>query len=177
MAMAATPVSELQAVSRHGLAQLHAGKPILFHSGILFDGQPSANHNRPGNFEALIEVKGLRFTLAHISWPWCEECVAVFGKFQDAVWERPELNVEMFIDVTPGTPPMRRRDALYTVFGYEQIEKNVLFGTDGRANDYHSEYAEQWIQRDREIYQSLKLSEETQNDIFSGNLKRFLGIT
>ena len=56
-------------------------KPVLFHSGICWDGVPSANNNKPSNFEALIEIPRLRFCLAHVSWPWYDECIAVYGKF------------------------------------------------------------------------------------------------
>ena len=41
--------------------------PILFHSGILWDGAPSSSNSRPAEFEPLLEVEGLRFSLAHIS--------------------------------------------------------------------------------------------------------------
>ncbi|MFV0399981.1 MAG: amidohydrolase family protein [Oscillospiraceae bacterium] len=57
------------------------GKPLLLHSGILYNNGPSADFNRPGNFEALFYVKNLRFAVAHISWPWCDELIAVFGKW------------------------------------------------------------------------------------------------
>ena len=70
----------------HAIAR--TGKPLLFHSGILWDGRPSSLHCRPVNFEPLLEVDGLKFALAHISWPWCDECIAVFGKFLDA-YQRP----------------------------------------------------------------------------------------
>ena len=54
-----------------------ADRPILFHSGILWDGKPSGPYNHPAGFESLLEVDGLRFCLAHISWPWCDELIAV----------------------------------------------------------------------------------------------------
>ena len=86
-----------------------AGRPILFHSGILWDGKPSSEYNRPAGFEALLDVPGLRFTLAHIGWPWCDEFIAVYGKFLNALGHRRSSGVEMFVDITPGTPPAYRR--------------------------------------------------------------------
>ena len=77
-----------------------ADKPIMFHSGILWDGTPSSKYNRPVEFEALIDVEGLRFSLAHISWPWCDELIAVYGKFLAA----KDRDVELYVDTTPGTP-------------------------------------------------------------------------
>ncbi len=44
-------------------------RPILFHSGMLWDGRDSSRYCRPAEFESLLEVPGLRFDLAHVSWP------------------------------------------------------------------------------------------------------------
>jgi predicted TIM-barrel fold metal-dependent hydrolase len=153
-----------------------AGKPVLCHAGILWDGKPSGPFCRPCNFEALIELDGLRFTLAHVAWPWIDECIAVYGKFLNARSNRSDLDVEMFIDLTPGTPPIYRRDALAKLFtvGYD-IEHNVIFGTDCCANDYNVAWAQEWIARDNAIYEELGLSAETRRHIYAANLLRFLG--
>jgi predicted TIM-barrel fold metal-dependent hydrolase len=154
-----------------------AGKPILFHSGILWDGLPSSPNNRPAGFEPLLEVEGLKFALAHISWPWYDECIAVYGKFLSAMKRRKDLSCEMFIDLTPGTPKIYRRDALtklYTV-GYD-IENNIFWGSDNRTRDYKSEWVRQWIDIDREIFADLGLPDETREKAFSGNLRRFVGL-
>ncbi|MFC1452124.1 amidohydrolase family protein [Verrucomicrobiota bacterium] len=153
-----------------------AGKPMLFHSGILWDGAPSSPFNRPAGFEALLEVDGLRFCLAHISWPWCDECLAVYGKFLNAFTRRSGLSVEMFIDVTPGTPPIYRREALtklYTI-GYD-VESNVIFGSDSCANDYGTAWVREWIERDTAILGELGVSGESVELLMSGNLLRFVG--
>ncbi|MBN2584309.1 MAG: amidohydrolase family protein [Planctomycetes bacterium] len=154
-----------------------AGRPILFHSGILWDGQPSSPFCRPAGFEALLEVPQLRFALAHIGWPWCDELIAVYGKFRMAHRTRPDLSVEMFVDTTPGTPPIYRREALTRLFGVGyDVEHNVFFGTDCVTLDYDQEWARQWISRDQEILRSLDVGHEVEQQIFAGNLQRFLGI-
>lgn len=154
------------------------GKPMLFHSGILWDGIPSSMNNHPSGFEPLLEVDGLKFALAHVSWPWCDECIAVYGKFLNAYSQRPDLSVEMFIDITPGTPPIYRREVLTKIFtvGYD-IENNILFGTDCNVNNYNYEWAKQWIDRDNGIYSEIGLADEIHKKIYSENLKRFLGIS
>ena len=147
----------------------------MFHSGILWDGKPSSKYNRPVNFEVLLEVNNLRFSLAHISWPWVDELIAVYGKFETAYKINPNTSCEMFIDTTPGTPKIYREDALtklYTV-GYD-IENNIFFGTDNVVEDYNLEWANYWINRDREILKSLSISKENINKMFSDNIKRFL---
>lgn len=153
-------------------------RPILFHSGILWDGKPSSPYNRPSEFEVLLMVKGLRFSLAHISWPWCDELIAVYGKFLNAYMSDPDSSVEMFIDTTPGTPPIYRRDALTKLFtvGYD-IENNIIFGSDSSVNQYNVEWIKQWIRRDNKIFKGLGFGKKVLDKIYAENLKRFLGLS
>lgn len=157
------------------LAIAAAQRPILFHSGILWDGKPSSAHTRPVNFEPLMNVAGLRFALAHIGWPWCEELVAVYGKLLNAHSLRRDGTAELFIDVTPGTPPIRREAALTLLFkaGYD-VESNVFFGADCRAGDYHGHWVRDWIRRDNRIYRKLGLTAAVLRKIYMGNLLRFI---
>jgi len=151
-------------------------KPILFHSGILYDGRESSKYNRPVEFEALLEVRGLRFALAHISWPWCDELLAVYGKFASALGSRPDLGVELFIDTTPGTPKIYREEAFRKVFTIGMdVGSNVIFGTDSRTHGYSGELIKSLIESDNEILSKLGLDEEARNRVFSGNLRRFVG--
>lgn len=153
-------------------------RPILFHSGILWDGAPTAKYNRPGEFEALLEVPGLVFSLAHISWPWCDELIAVYGKFLNALAIRPGGAPEMFVDTTPGTPPIYRREALTKLFtvGYE-VGWNVIFGTDCVVHRYHAAWVKEWVARDNAIFAELKLPAAVTDGIYGGNLQRFLGLS
>ena len=153
-------------------------RPILFHSGILWDGKPSGPFNRPVEFEALLEISGLRFCLAHISWPWCDELIAVYGKFQNAHSRDPDLSVEMFVDTTPGTPVIYRKEALTRLFSSEcDVENNVIFGSDCCTNEYNVEWTQEWLNRDRIIFKDLALAQEAQDKIFAENLKRFAGVS
>ena len=155
-----------------------AGKPILFHSGILWDGRPSSEFCRPAGFEALLDVPGLRFALAHIGWPWCDEMVAVYGKFLNALGHSQSSGVEMFVDTTPGTPPVYRRRALTDLFcsGYD-VTNNVIFGSDCHAPGYNVPWAREWLQRDEEILTSLGLGQDVLEKVRGGNLRRFLGLS
>lgn len=152
-----------------------SGKPILFHSGILWDGKVSSKYNRPMEFECLLDVPGLRFALAHISWPWCDELIALYGKFLNAFAINPGKAPEMFIDTTPGTPVIYREEALkklYTV-GYD-VENNVIFGSDSYADDYNTKWVADWILRDRGILESLDFDPGQIAKYFSENLRRFV---
>jgi predicted TIM-barrel fold metal-dependent hydrolase len=147
-------------------------KPILFHSGILWDGGDSARFNRPAEFEALINVPGLRFALAHISWPWTDECIALFGKFLAS-----GKDVDMYIDTTPGTPPIYREEALKKLFGVGyDVEKKVIFGSDSSTDNYNVKWVKEWIKRDTAILNKYRVSKMDQEYIFGENLRRFVGL-
>lgn len=157
------------------IASVH--KPVIFHSGILWDGMVTSNYNKPLNWECCLDVPGLKFALAHCSWPWYDECIALYGKFLNAYTKRRGECSEIFLDLTPGTPLPYRRDLLtklHTV-GYD-IVHNLLFGTDNRAQDYSVFWGRRWQEIDDEIYRDLGLSEETLACIYGENLKRFLGL-
>lgn len=158
-------------------AMAEADKPVLFHSGILWDGKPSGQYNRPVSFEALLAVPGLRFSMAHISWPWTDELIAVYGKLLSARAHRPGGVPELFIDTTPGTPPIYRQEVLTRLFtvGYD-VADNVFFGSDGLAPGYGSQHARDWIERDRQILAQIGVGGEVIDGVFAGNLRRFLGL-
>lgn len=153
-------------------------KPVLFHSGILWDGKESAKYNRPGEFEALIEIPNLRFCLAHVSWPWTDECIAVYGKFNNAHVRRPDVSCEMFIDVTPGSPHVYRDEIYKRLFGCEyQIKYNLMFGTDCNTEEYNIAWTRDWIETDVPLIKKYNPGDEqdTLEHIYSKNFLRFLG--
>lgn len=154
------------------------GKPVMFHSGILWDGKVSSAMNKPINWECCLQVPDLRFSLAHCSWPWTDECIALYGKFLNAYGMNDRLKTELFLDLTPGTPPIYRKELLTRLHrvGYD-IKNNLFFGTDGRTDDYCSAWTAEWIDRDDGIYDELELDEETRSLTYSGNLMRFLGLS
>lgn len=153
-------------------------KPILFHSGILWDGAVSSQYNRPIGFETLIQIDGLKFSLAHASWPWIDECIALYGKFQNAYSRRPDLSVEMFVDITPGTPQIYREELLTKLFkvGYD-VQNNVIFGSDCNLDNYNSKWTKDWVKIDNEIYDKLSINAVIKEKVFSENLMRFLGVS
>ena len=127
------------------------GLPLIFHSGVLYNRQPSSDFNRPMSYEFLMDVKGLRFSLAHVSWPWSAELVALFGKLNYLDQKAPEGRSRMYFDITPGTPPIFRRDALRWMYmcGFN-MKHRVLWGTDCSSN-FDPEYAKFWADLDKKI--------------------------
>ena len=153
------------------------GKSVMFHSGILWDGKSSSRYNRPAEFEDLLPIAGLRFAVAHISWPWTDECIAVYGKFEDARRQCGGQCARMFVDITPGTPPLYRREALYRLFrtGY-QVEDAVFFGSDSHLDGYDAASVERQASADLGHFEAMGIPYRVVDNVFQGNVKRFYGI-
>ena len=149
----------------------------MFHSGILYDGiNISGKYNRPCEFEPLLSIEGLQFSVAHLSWPWVDECIAVYGKFNAFLERNPGGKAaKMYLDITPGTPPTFREGALTHLFGNGfKVEDIVFWGSDNHAEDYDHAYAERIRKRDYEIFEKLGLPREQQEKIFRDNVREFL---
>ena len=160
-------VSMVKEIAKHG-------KPVIFHSGILWNGGDSSKYNRPLNFERLIEIDGLRFSLGHCSWPWIDECIALYGKLLNGITSG--RCSEMFFDLTPGTPTIYREELLTKLFhvGYD-VPNNILFGTDNRADNYNVEWCKKWLCIDNSIYDKLGVYDDIKERIYCKNMMRFLG--
>ena len=146
--------------------------PILFHSGILWGFMDSSRFCRPCYYEALLHFPQVRFALAHISWPWTDECIATAGRFRAASGEKHPF--QMWIDMTPGTPRFYRRDAIDKAYQYLGAER-LIFGTDTHPSNYAG-YGKEVLDMDREILEKeLKLDKKSLAKIFHTNLDDFLG--
>ena len=153
------------------------GKPVFFHTGILWDGKVSSNYNRPLNWEHLLKIKNLRFSMGHCSWPWHDECIALYGKFLNSIIQSP-ISCEMFFDITPGTPRIYRRDLLTKLLtiGYD-VPDNIFFGTDSMVDNYNNgDWVSSWIDFDNKIYDELGVADRVRNKIYNENILRFLGL-
>jgi len=164
----------------------HYNKPLTFHSGILYDGIPSSEYFRPVAFEPLLRVPRLRFCLAHISWPWCDECIAVFGKMRDAGHRlrvrgskegRNEEVPSMYIDTTPGPRAVWRKDALqkmYTTFFRKSINGRLMFGTDNTTSNYRVSHCREFQDFDDALFREMGLTEQETDAYYRTSLQSFL---
>jgi len=148
------------------------GVPIQFHSGILWQEGETSKYNRPAFYEAMWDFPGVRFALAHISWPWTDECIAVVQKFKVLnARDDSRDDRQAWIDLTPGTPAIYRRDALekcLTCVGADFM----MYGSDGsvRAPDN----AQVRWKRDMDLLPELGCSQEDMEKIFFANAREFL---
>ncbi len=109
------------------LNELHAS--ILFHTGILYGWEDSSRFCRPVYLETMIHYPNIRFAMAHVSWPWCDECLATFGSTRfdaDENGRKPPA----VIDLTPGIPPYLRKQVIANAIDFAGVE-HIMYGTDG----------------------------------------------
>ncbi|MGQ9632038.1 MAG: amidohydrolase family protein [bacterium] len=149
------------------------GVPGIFHSGILWGFQDSSRFCRPCFYEALLHFPKVKFALAHIGWPWTDECIATAGRFRAAVgWDNLE-RWQMYIDITPGTPPIYRKDALARAISYVGPDR-LIYGSDSARPEDPNSYM-RVLERDRRLFrEELNLPSEDEGKIMGGNLVRLL---
>lgn len=155
-----------------------AGKSILFHSGILYDYGDNGNFNRPCNWECMFGISNIKFALAHISWPWCDELISLYGKFSAMAYSPLYKNQKLYIDMTPGTPDCYRREVINRIFDcdYDHIAERLMYGTDNFTGEYEPDYSKHIMENDRKILTERSVGTEIQNGIFGENALEFWGI-
>lgn len=161
------------------------GKPLTFHSGILYDGVPSSEFFRPVAFESMLRVPHLRFCLAHISWPWCDECLAVLGKIRDSSWRLSdartgEMNRDvpsMYIDTAPGPRSIWRKDALqkiYMTHFKDAIKDRLMFGTDNSVRNYSVQHCRKFQKFDDALFGEMGLAAAQVDSYYRKAMESFL---
>ena len=146
--------------------------PTLFHSGILFGNMDSSRFCRPAFYEVMLRFPKVKFALAHIGWPWTDECIAVGGRMRAAVHYDGSKS-QMYVDITRGTPGSYRVDALSKALEYLGPER-LIYGSDDTAPGDLS-YSRRSIDTDREIIcGNLGRPEEDFVKVARGNLADYL---
>ncbi len=170
-------------------AMADTGLPVMFHSGVDNIPHISSRNVRPMAFEPLLKVKGLRFSLAHIGWPWCDEFVGTMAKFMFARSGGLKDAPEFFTDVTPGTPGIYRREAMRKLYltGFD-VRPCTFWGTDQVVNSYNPDLTRRMLARDRGIAAEIERDaaagvvsdpygfpklENLEKELFAGAWRRF----
>jgi predicted TIM-barrel fold metal-dependent hydrolase len=146
------------------LDRLSAG--VLFHTGILYAFGDGSRFCRPVFLEKLLHYPRIRFAMAHLSWPWCDECLAVMGRMRAAA-EDGKFAWQSWIDTTPGTPPYIRRQAVRNALDFCGPDR-LLFGSDSVLPGSLSHQREV-LEADLAMYREYGLADEQIEGILSGN--------
>ncbi len=148
------------------------GKVIMFHSGIVYGFGDSSRYCKPVNFEVLLNFPKLRFSLAHIGWPWVDEYLAVFGSFWSSVGYDKE-KTRMFVDTCPGTPDAWRTDAMRKAVPFVGTGR-LMFGTDAHPKSLERN-APRHISRDLSILREvIGVSQGQLDEFFWGACEKFM---
>ena len=146
------------------------GKPMLFHTGILWGLSDTSQYCRPAFFEIMLHYPGIRFAMAHMSWPWTDECMAVNGKFksnQKGEWTS-------YVDITSGAPRIWKVDALRKALAYLG-DTHLVYGSDcGLPGG--ADYAALRLREDTEMLREAGASSETIERVLSTNALKWLGL-
>ncbi|NQT88993.1 amidohydrolase [bacterium] len=145
------------------LHTLHAR--VLFHTGILYAYDDGSRFCRPLWLEKLLHYPNIRFAMAHISWPWCEECLAVMGRMRAAV-HGTDAAWQSYVDLTPGTPEHIRRQAVANAIDFCGPER-IMWGTDCTVPNGLSSQGEQ-ARKYLQLLEELGVNEANRERIMSG---------
>ncbi len=151
------------------IAQLN--KPVFFESGILWNTNISS-YSRPLNWEALLSIPNLRFSLCDCGWPWVDECIALLLKSLYCT----DCTAQMFMNISDRIPAGDRKkllDRLYTA--EHNIYNNILFGTGANTADYCVDSISSRLKDEQKYLLDLGVSKVNLENLYAGNLQRFLG--
>ena len=139
---------------------------ILFHTGILYGYDDGSRFCQPLWLEKLVHYPKIRFAMAHASWPWCEECLAVMGRMRAAVGYQ-SAGWQSYIDLTPGTPRHIRKQAVANAVDFCAGE-HIIWGSDSTIPSDLS-YQAGILKSDIAIFDELGLDAKQRERIFSGS--------
>ncbi len=148
-------------------------KPMLFHTGILWGDSDTSQYCRPAYYEIMLHYPNIRFAMAHMSWPWTDECFAVCGKFRAAA-DYQVSKWRVYADITSGAPRIWKVDAMRKGLAYLG-DTQFVYGSDCFDAEDPEALSRNLIM-DREILEECGCSAETMERIFTKNAEKWLGI-
>ncbi|MFN8473099.1 MAG: amidohydrolase family protein [Anaerolineae bacterium] len=146
--------------------------PVLFHSGIFINGR-AGRFCRPTFYEAVREHPGLRVTLAHLGWPWCDEAIAV-GVIDLINGVNPDESQFRF-DISFGPPPIYRHEVLrkaLDVLGPNSIQ----FGSD-RFFPCSGPHIREMVDEVHRLLDDLNVDAAGRDRIMGGTAAAWLGLS
>ena len=145
--------------------------PVLFHSGIFINGR-AGRFCRPTFYEAVREHPGLRVTLAHLGWPWCDEAIAV-GVIDLINGVNPDESQFRF-DISFGLPPIYRHEVLrkaLDVLG----PRSIQFGSD-RFFPCSGPHIREMVDEVHRLLDDLDVDAAGRDRIIGGTAAAWLGL-
>jgi predicted TIM-barrel fold metal-dependent hydrolase len=147
--------------------------PIIFHSGILWGNADSSRFCRPALYESVIHFPKLTIALAHIGWPWVDECIAVVNRFVFRARREKRPVPQVLIDCTPGTPPIYRKGAFEKALACCRAE-NMIYGSDLGLPGSDLQHTRDRMDSDTALLKELGCTDEEVEGVIGKNLDRLL---
>ena len=149
------------------------GMPIIFHAGILWGNADSSRFCRPALYESVIHFPKLTIALAHIGWPWTDECIAVVNRFVHLARRQGRKHPQVFIDTTPGTPPVYRKDAFRKALACCGAG-TMIYGSDLGLPRSDLAVTVERMKTDEELLRELGCGDDDVERVLGTNLDRLL---
>jgi len=147
--------------------------PIIFHSGILWGNADSSRFCRPALYESVVHFPKLKIALAHIGWPWVDECIAVVHRFVHRARREKREHPQVFIDTTPGTPPIYRKEAFRKALACCGAG-TMIYGSDLGLPRSDLAITAERMKTDAEILRDLEATEDEIEGVLGRNLDKLL---
>ena len=142
---------------------LKYNKPITFHAGMSWEPNALMEYSRPMNFERIaVDFPKLRFSLAHMGFPWIVETAALLAKYPNVYADTSAL----YFDSAYEFYEYMFTKAMDVTWLDRALRHQVMFGTNNRR--WHAKRTLKELDR-------LGLRDETVELIKGQNALEFLG--
>jgi hypothetical protein len=164
--------SDERAIACYERVNAH-GKPLTFHTGSLGHSGDTSRFCRPVYTEIFLRYPRMRFVMAHLGWPWIDECIAACHEFRFAAAKHGG-SWNSYADTASGPPPVSKIESLPRIFAVLG-DTQILYGTDcGSPSD--SEALRYYMNQELDILDRIGASQETVDRVMGLNALRWLGV-
>jgi predicted TIM-barrel fold metal-dependent hydrolase len=128
------------------------GMYTVFHTGIFYDGRQST-YCRPAYFEAVHQAEGFKGHLAHVGWPWYDECIAELNIVSSLFGQDPE-SWDLKVDLSFGAPSDWQLDVWQRCIDTLPPQM-LIYGTDTFWPASPEEYREKYLQPQLGLFETV----------------------
>ena len=150
-----------------------AGLPLLWHTGVLWNYLDSWRFCRPVYYEVMLNFPRIRCALAHVGWPWVNECLAVAARMTEGAKAELGFALPLFLDLSPGAPPSERPRVLRRA-AQQLGAARLIWGSDDLEPTKLDKSRRLRVEDERFFADELHLGAEEIRAVMGGNLRRFL---
>jgi predicted TIM-barrel fold metal-dependent hydrolase len=150
------------------------GAPMAFHSGSLGGTSDTSRFCRPVYWEVLLKYPRIRFSMAHLGWPWVDEGFAVMIEFRTTAERLRDREWQSYADTANEPPQAYRLQKLPSGIAIVG-DTHFLYGSDSKSVE-DPEALRSYIRWERRTLEELGLSQESIAGIMGKNALTWLGI-